>query len=367
MGILRLGHVDVRVPDLDLAAAYYTSVLGLIEVAREPGKAYLKCWDEQDHHSVVLRYHPRPGLDHMSFKVESPDDLQDLENRLEAYGAIVHWTSPGEERAVGQGLRFETPSGHLMELVHHVDRVGSAVGTLNPLPRPANLEGIAPPRLDHMLVTAEEVGDAAHFYADVLGFRLTEQLLDGDGHQLGVWMERSPTFRSTSGLPVTESPAARPSTSSTRSATATRSSRAGIGPTRIGQSSPGRPIRWVVGSSIGRTQSMTASSPCIRSRDDGYPPTWPRRHPGSRPRAGHGVLHRSARAPRSCARAGPRLSQMLGRARPHSVVLRYAPRYGPELYNPFYRPPAATIVESGPAARICRTSTWSRRCSTTGA
>jgi len=191
MGILRLGHVDVRVPDLDLAAAYYTSVVGLIEVAREPGKVYLKCWDEQDHHSVVLRYHPRPGLDHMSFKVESPDDLQDLENRLEAYGAIVHRTSPGEERAVGQGLRFETPSGHLMELVHHVDRVGSAVGTLNPLPRPANLEGIAPPRLDHMLVTAEEVGDAAHFYADVLGFRLTEQLLDGDGHQLGVWMERS--------------------------------------------------------------------------------------------------------------------------------------------------------------------------------
>lgn len=29
MGILRLSHVDVTAPDLELAAAYYTEVLGL--------------------------------------------------------------------------------------------------------------------------------------------------------------------------------------------------------------------------------------------------------------------------------------------------------------------------------------------------
>ncbi len=192
MGILRLGHVDVRVPDLDLAAAYYTQVLGLVEVARETDTVYLKCWDEQDHHSVVLRYHPRPGLDHMSFKVEDEDDLADLESRLERAGAIVRRMSVGEERAVGEALRFETPSGHVMELVHHVDRVGSMLPTLNPAsPRPDRLVGIAPPRIDHLLVTAEEVGDASRFYMDVLGFHLTEQLLDGDGHQVGTWMQRS--------------------------------------------------------------------------------------------------------------------------------------------------------------------------------
>ena len=30
MGILRLSHVEVRVPDLELATAYYTEVLGLL-------------------------------------------------------------------------------------------------------------------------------------------------------------------------------------------------------------------------------------------------------------------------------------------------------------------------------------------------
>ena len=75
MGILRLSHVEVRVPDLELATAYYTEVVGLIEVARESERVYLKCWDEHDHHSVVLVYAPRYGLDHMGWKVEELDDL----------------------------------------------------------------------------------------------------------------------------------------------------------------------------------------------------------------------------------------------------------------------------------------------------
>lgn len=192
MGIVRLGHVDVRVPDLDLARAYYTQVVGLQEVAREADKVYLKCWDEQDHHSVVLRYHPRAGLDHMSFKVEKEEDLADLETKLERYGCIVQRMTEGEERAMGQALRFETPTGHVMELVHSVEKVGNGLPKVNPIyPKPEGLVGIAPPRLDHMLITAEEVGDATRFFQSVFGFRLTEQLLDANGHQMGVWMERS--------------------------------------------------------------------------------------------------------------------------------------------------------------------------------
>ena len=80
MGILRLSHVDVRVPDLDLATAYYTEVLGLLEVERSATEVYLKCWDEPDHHSVKLAYAPRVGLDLISFKVEADEDLAELES-----------------------------------------------------------------------------------------------------------------------------------------------------------------------------------------------------------------------------------------------------------------------------------------------
>ena len=41
--ILRLQHVEVRTPDLELCAAYYTEVLGLFETAREGDRIFLKC------------------------------------------------------------------------------------------------------------------------------------------------------------------------------------------------------------------------------------------------------------------------------------------------------------------------------------
>jgi catechol 2,3-dioxygenase len=191
MGILRLSHVDITVPDLDLAAAYYTEVMGMLETERTTDRIFFKCWDEEDHHSLAVRYDPRVGIDRFSFKVEAEDDLADLEERVETYGFRVERVAAGEEIGQGESIRFETPSGHEMELVHEVDNVGSMLGKYNPSPVPQDLKGIAPPRMDHLLVTAEEVPEASKFYMDVLGFRLTEQLLDGDGHQIGTWMERS--------------------------------------------------------------------------------------------------------------------------------------------------------------------------------
>lgn len=194
-GILRLGHVDVTVTDLDLAGAYYTEVMGMQVVARDEDSVYLKCWDEEDHHSLRLRYAPRVGMDLMSFKVHHEDDLADLENKVARFGFPVQRISRGECLGQGESIRFATPSGHVMELVADVEKIGTSRPRhhdrgeqgLEPFPR----DRIAPPRMDHMLITAEEVGDSTQFYMDVLGFRITEQLLDGNGHQLGTWLERS--------------------------------------------------------------------------------------------------------------------------------------------------------------------------------
>lgn len=124
MGILRLAHVDLRVPDLDLATAYYTEVVGMQLVERDDDTVYLKCWDEADHHSVRLRYANRNGLDQISFKVEAEDDLAVLEARVESYGYAVKRISKGEEVGQGESIRFEAPSGQVVELVHDVEKVG---------------------------------------------------------------------------------------------------------------------------------------------------------------------------------------------------------------------------------------------------
>src|SRR3954451_20188134 len=124
-GILRLGHVDVNVTDLDLTTAYYTEVLGMDVVARNEDSVYLKCWDEEDHHSLRLRYAPRVGMDLMSFKVHHEDDLGDLENKVSRFGFPVQRIGRGESLGQGESIRFSTPSGHLMELVHDVEKVGT--------------------------------------------------------------------------------------------------------------------------------------------------------------------------------------------------------------------------------------------------
>ena len=81
-GILRLSHAEVRVPDLELAVAYYTEVVGLVEVERsddEHGeRSYLKGWDEHQHHSLILSRRPTYGLDAVGFKVEHAADLDTL-------------------------------------------------------------------------------------------------------------------------------------------------------------------------------------------------------------------------------------------------------------------------------------------------
>ena len=191
MGVLRLSHVDITAPDLELAVAYYTEVLGLDITERTEDRVFLKCWDERDHHCLAIREAPRVGIDRFAFKVDGPDDLEHFEARAAAAGAAVERVSAGEEIGQGESIRFELPSGHELELVGEVEKVGGRLPLLNPPPIVVDLIGIAPPRIDHLLVHAEEVPEAARFFREVLDFRLTEQLLDGGGHQTIAFLERS--------------------------------------------------------------------------------------------------------------------------------------------------------------------------------
>ncbi|MEK6441706.1 MULTISPECIES: catechol 2,3-dioxygenase [unclassified Pseudonocardia] len=196
--ILRLQHVEIRVPDLELCTAYYTEVLGLIETARDQKdgteRVFLKCWDEREHHSVILRQAPTYGLDHMSFKVRDAEDLDYFTDRLQAASVPVKRFAARElGPGWGEAIRFDSPSGHLVELVHGMERVGNMLPMTNPPPRPQDLVGIAPPRLDHVFVMAEDVGEFTRFFTELLEFRLTEQIVANDGHQLATFLEHSHT------------------------------------------------------------------------------------------------------------------------------------------------------------------------------
>src|SRR5258708_16268626 len=139
MSILRLSHVEIRVPDLELATAYYSEVVGMIETAREAERVFMKCWDEHQHHSVVLVYAPTHGLNSFGFKVTDAADLDYYAGRLEAAGVEVERLEKGEwGPGHGQAIRFALPRGHRMELVHGMVPVGHLLPPPQPTPPPSS-------------------------------------------------------------------------------------------------------------------------------------------------------------------------------------------------------------------------------------
>ena len=83
--VIRLGYVHLRVTDLEESRNHYSNALGMEVVAEQPGKLYLKCWDEWDHHSLVLE-EGGVGLVKLGYKVESSDAMTTFEQRAQQFG-----------------------------------------------------------------------------------------------------------------------------------------------------------------------------------------------------------------------------------------------------------------------------------------
>ncbi len=181
-GVLRPGHVQLRVLDLDAAVAHYADVVGLWEVARDAqGRVYFKAWDEHDHHSVVLREADTAGMDFMGFRVDSPATLKKLAEDIKASGLCtdLQWIKAGEHLRTGERFRFTVPTGHAIELFAEKDKTGNGMPLVNPEVYPDGLKGMSPTRFDHCLLYGDDLDGSVKLFTEVLGFTLTEQVVAG--------------------------------------------------------------------------------------------------------------------------------------------------------------------------------------------
>ncbi len=186
-GVLRPGHVAIRVLDIDAAVRHYTEVIGLFETARDrEGRVFLKAWDEHDHHSVVLRKADEAGMDYMGWRVDSPASLQKFAGDLEKSGLVTgtRWIPAGEHPMTGERFRFIIPTGHAMELYAEKEKVGNGMPNTNPDAWPDGLRGMAPSRFDHCLLYGDDLDGTVKLFTEVLGFGMTEQVVAGPEKQL---------------------------------------------------------------------------------------------------------------------------------------------------------------------------------------
>ena len=192
-GVLRPGHMQLKVLDLDEAVEFYSNVVGLVQTGRDATRAYFKGWDERDHHSLILRDAGEAGMDFYGFKVADDATLATLEADLKNYGVTTERVPAGDLLETGERVRFQIPSGHLIELYSQKTDVGNGMGYINPPPwNEAAERGIAPIRMDHALLYGPDIEKVQALFVDVLGFYLVEHILLEDGQtDLAIWLSCS--------------------------------------------------------------------------------------------------------------------------------------------------------------------------------
>ena len=192
-GVLRPGHIQLRVLDLEASVEHYVELLGLHETDRdEQGRVYLKAWSEVDKFSLVLREADEPGMDFMAFKVVDDATLESLTADIENFGLKVTHKAAGDLKDCGRRIQFTAPSGHVFELYAEKAYTGKwGVEETNPEAWPRALRGMKAVRFDHCLLYGDELAKTYDLFVDVLGFYLAEQVLDPDGNRIAQFLTLS--------------------------------------------------------------------------------------------------------------------------------------------------------------------------------
>jgi catechol 2,3-dioxygenase len=168
-----LSYVAITSPDVEASVDFYTNQVGLTEVAREDGAAYLRCWGDYYAYSVVVVPGVEPGLETMAWRTTSAEALDEAATRIEAAGVQGEWLDDVPQ--IGRAYRFTGPWGHSMTLHWDVTRYQApgAVASIYP-DRPEKRSKVAgaPRQLDHVTIASSDVDAFAAWYNDVLGFRI---------------------------------------------------------------------------------------------------------------------------------------------------------------------------------------------------
>jgi catechol 2,3-dioxygenase-like lactoylglutathione lyase family enzyme len=179
--VTRIGHIALRVRDLDAAVDFQRSVFGLVETDRVAGTSYLTCNDR--HHELMLIADPsRRGYDHIALEVADRAALEAAPARVSAAGGRVLGEIRDDEPGIDRALRVQGPGGHVFKLFCGMERVA---------PPPP---GDRPSKFEHVSVKMRHLRGLERFLRDGLGFRFSDRMgplaswwhCDADHHGMAI-------------------------------------------------------------------------------------------------------------------------------------------------------------------------------------
>lgn len=188
--ILRIGHTELHVTDLDTAHAFYVDALGFVEAGQGDGTLYLRGVEEFDTWTLALVESERPGLGHFAFRVDEEGDLDQLEALHDGLGLPTRRVPAESEPGQGAALRVLGPEGFPIEFYREFEQVSLPKdGVVLPMRGRGLRHDTAPLRIDHINMRTKDMPGTLGFLVDQLGFS-TSELIEKDDEVFAAWLRR---------------------------------------------------------------------------------------------------------------------------------------------------------------------------------
>jgi catechol-2,3-dioxygenase len=124
----RIGHVLLRVADLERSKSFYSDILGFEVVEEDPEHGGVFMTLGESGHTIDLfpaeepelpppSAHSRPGLQHIAFQVESYEALKDAYFTLQERGVEV---KRAMDHVSQKSIYFDDPDGNGLEIYYEL-------------------------------------------------------------------------------------------------------------------------------------------------------------------------------------------------------------------------------------------------------
>jgi catechol 2,3-dioxygenase-like lactoylglutathione lyase family enzyme len=162
----RIGHATFDTTDLDRLAEHYVNVTGLIVAGREKDKVFLS--SKLGHLAVELRLKSStPFCRKLSFEIAADSSLADVEKDLTKHG-IKSERSNDPAPGIANTLTFTDPKGTQVELFTTWQSLGNQ----------KQAKGANVVKLGHVAYFTTDLQKTMDFYANVLGFKVSDWIGD---------------------------------------------------------------------------------------------------------------------------------------------------------------------------------------------
>lgn len=193
--VAHIGHVEISVTNFEKSLWFFTEVLGLELTETVANRAYLRAWQDFDHHTLVIEESDTSKVNRISWRVCTEESLKLFERKLQAMKIKFYWICGGTKTALGDVIHFKSPSGLPIELYWEKEKFTATDPALNSKlpshPSKYRGKGVSPRRFDHVNIMVNDVKREQQWWTDVLGIHHRYYIQNKKNVRLGSWLSRT--------------------------------------------------------------------------------------------------------------------------------------------------------------------------------